>query len=204
MPKRDFVDDYVRDELPIIHADKFNTLWGERDPQRRFNRTLSTPVDADMFQAAAELAIHPSLPFNGHMADLGRHIWAAGIDSLESFLPKDSKTLWSALQRIQRRISAEMYAVTAEQQVKESLEMLAVWTQAEEWNAVLDDLLFMTTALHDLPSQAWKRRIAREWATHPHFHQLIQLWEEVVPQEAPETWAKIKGAIEQMQAMVEG
>ena len=196
-------DEYIRPDLPVIRADRFTSLWGEKDPKRRFNRSVPTPMDADMFQAIADLAVNPNLPFNGHVAELGRHVWAAGIESLSNYLSKDTKTLWSALQQIQRRLSAERYAVTAEEQVKEALEMLATWTQSAEWSAVRDDLVFVANQIGDLPSPAWRRRIAREWMTHPTFHSLIKGWEEVMPQEAEETWKQVKAAIEQLQRLAE-
>lgn len=200
---QDFVDAYVIESQPLIREDTFQSLWGEKDPKRRFNRSVTTAMDADMFQAIADLAVNPNLPWNGHVAEMGRHAWAAYISSVDHFLSKDTKTLWSALQRIQRRISAEMYAVTAEEQVKEALEILTVWTQSAEWSAVLDDMQFMVDAISDLPSAAWRRRIAREWSTHPQFHTLIREWEEAMRTEASETWVVVKKAIEQLQEMAE-
>src|SRR5690242_1661567 len=171
----------IYSNLPDINVGSFDVLYDDKPRNRRYNRTLSIPVDADMYAAVQDLIANKDLPFQGNMAAFGRHVLASGIDSLRLFLDKDVRTLWSALQASQRKLTAERYVVTSEEQVKEAAELLESWTEAHEWEAVLYDLSFAAQHLDDLPLPAWRRRIANEWLTNRDIKRLLTAWQELMP-----------------------
>lgn len=177
--------------LPKMNVESFDTLYDDKPRNRRFNRTLSIPVDADMYVAVQDLIASKDLPFQGNMAAFGRHVLAAGIESLRLYLDKDVRTLWSALQSSQRKLTAERYVVTVSEQVKEAAELLEAWTEAHEWDAVLYDLSFAAQNLDELPLPAWRRRVANEWLTNRDVKRLLAVWQELMPEESPETWKKV-------------
>lgn len=184
-------DHEIFKNLPDMKVDVFDVLYDDKPKNRRYNRTISIPVDADMYVAVQDLIANKDLPFQGNMAAFGRHVFAAGIDSMRLFLDKDVRTLWSALQSSQRKLTAERYVVTAEEQVKEQAELLEAWTDAHEWDAVLYDLSFAAQSIDDLPQPAWRRRVANEWLTNRDLKRLLSAWQELMPVEAPETWRKV-------------
>ncbi len=198
-------DDEIKYGLPSLKGvDNFDVLYDEKPHNRRYNRTLSIPVDADMYVAVQDLIANKDLPFQGNMAAFGRHVLAAGIDSLRLYLDKDVRTLWAALQSSQRKLTAERYVVTAEEQVKEAAELLEAWTQSHEWDAVLYDLSYAAQALEDLPLAAWRRKVANEWLTSRELKGLLSVWQELMPEEAPETWRKIVRVWEGFRRVSEG
>ena len=197
-------DSEIYSHLPAVRTEGFDVLYDEKPRNRKYNRTLSIPVDADMYVAIQDLIANKDLPFQGNMAAFGRHVMAAGIDSMRLFLDKDVRTLWSALQSSQRKLTAERYVVTAEEQVKEQAELLESWTDAHEWDAVLYDLGFAAQMIDDLPQPSWRRRIAREWLTNSDVKRLLAAWQELMPEEAPETWRKLVKTWNHFRRVAEG
>lgn len=197
-------DQYVVSTLPSMKLDDFSTLYDDKPSSRKFNRTISTPVDSDMYAAVQDLIANRDLPFAGNMAAFGRHVFAAGIDSLQLFLDKDVRTLWSALQSSQRRLTAERYVVTAEEQVKEAAELLESWTDVREWDAVYADLSFAAQAITDLPIPAWRRRVANEWLSNREIKRLLATWQELMPEDSPETWRKVINVWNMFRRIAEG
>lgn len=190
--------------LPKMHVDSFDSLYDDKPRNRKYNRTISTPVDADMYAAVQDLIANKELPFQGNMAAFGRHVFAAGIESLRLYLDKDVRTLWSALQSSQRKLTAERYVVTIEEQVKEAAELLEAWTESHEWSAVLYDLSFAAQNLDELPQAAWRRRVATQWLTNRDVKRLISVWQEVMPEEAPEIWKKVVKVLQHFNLVAEG
>lgn len=203
MPRAREFQELIYEVLPDMGPADFTSLYEEKPNSRKWNRHLTTQVDADMFVAAQELASHKDLPFQGNMSALGRHVWAAGIESLRLFLDKDTRALWSALQATQRRLTAERYVATAEEQVKEAAELLSGWTGAHEWDAVYNDMAYALQAIEDLPTQAWRRRVAKMWLISPEVRKLLAGWEQVMNEEAPNIWRRIAGILERMRVIVD-
>lgn len=197
-------DDELYHSLPSMNVENFDVLYDDKPRNRRYNRTLSIPVDADMYAAVQDLIANKELPFQGNMAAFGRHVLAAGIDSLRLYLDKDIRTLWSALQSNQRRLTAERYVVTAEEQIRESAELLERWTEAHEWDAVLYDVSYAAQSLDDLPHPAWRRRVAKEWLSNADVKSLLVSWQTLMPEEAPETWRKLLKTWNHFRRVAEG
>lgn len=196
-------EEYINSHLPAANASAFDVMFDVKPKNRRLTKSVRTPMDPDMFQAIQDLLMNKQLPFAGDIGAMGRHVWASGIESLKDYLTSDARTVWSALQSIQRRLTAERYVVTIEDQVKEAAEMMAAWTLAQEWGAVASDLEFVVQQLEDFPSPAWKRRVAREWMTNGTIQQLFKIWEEDMAG-SPAEWGRVERAWKTFQRLTEG
>lgn len=185
--------DLVFDELPSVRGERFDSLWDTdtKDKKRKWNRHLNAPVDADMYEAVQDLVANPKLPFGGSVGDFLRHSVASTIASLEEYLNKDIKILWSVMQATQRRLTAERFVVTAEEQVKAAVELLEVWTTTGEWNAIHNDLVFHMDQIRQMPQAGWRRRVANEWMNNQPLTQLMAAWEEDMQNEAADVYNKI-------------
>lgn len=202
--KYQFETEDIYTNLPTIGAPTFDTDWGVKAKNRRFTKGTRTAMDADMFQLVQNLLMHPSLPFSGDIGAMGRHAWASLIESLKAYLNAENKTMWSAIQSTQRRLTAERYVTTIEEQVKETADLLSSWTAAREWTAVADDMVFALKQLDDFPSAAWRRRVANEWLGNFQIQQLMKVWEDDMAQGDDQSWDKVVMVWREFQRIVEG
>lgn len=192
-------DEDIYGAVPIAN---FEIMYDAKPKNRRYSKGIRTAMDADMFQAIQDLLLHKDLPYAGDIGAFGRDAWATKIKSLEGYLGPDARSVWSALQSIQRRLTAERYALTIENQVKEAAELMAQWTLAGEWDAVCVDLEFVVQQLEDFPVPAWRRRVAREWMTNAQIQQLLTIWQEDMA--GSQYWERVERAWKVFQRLTEG
>lgn len=201
----DFLEDQIYRNLPRPRSDNFDILYDEAKPnERKYNRSLHINLDSDTYAAMQDLVANKELPFSGHLAAFVRHCLAAGIDSLHQFLSKDTRTLWSALQASNRRLTAERYAVTADEQVKAGAELLEAWSQVREWGTVAADVLWVKEMIEDLPYPSWRRRMATAWLQNPVVVKLVLSWQDSMGVEEPEEWKKVQEVFEYLREVSGG
>lgn len=193
MPRGEF-DDVINFDIPQPHVG-FDSLWDQdtKPKNRRWNRTLNASVDADMYEAVQNLVASNKLPFGGSVGDFLRHAVANNIEALRDFLDKDTKILWSVLQATQRRLTAERYVVTAEEQVKAAVELLETWSAAREWQAIANDLTFHTSQIKQLPQASWRRRVANEWMISQAMVEMMALWASDMADEDATSYNTVQG-----------
>ncbi len=203
--ERILFEDDMYPGLPRVESPKYDVMWDTRSKNRRFNKRVpSTAMDADMFQAIQDLLMNKNLPYAGDIGAFGRDAWASKINSLQGYLSNDSRTIWAALQAIQRRLTAERYVVLIDEQVKEAAELLGAWTAAKEWEAVASDLEFILSQMGDFPNASWRRRVANEWLGSFPLQELMKVWEEDMSVEDPKAWARVVKVWTEFQRLVEG
>lgn len=194
-------EEYIVGHLPRVRGATFDSLYDSKPDDRKWNRNMSWSTDADMYSAVQDLIAHKDLPFNSNLSAFMRHAVAATIESLKLFLSKDTRTLWSAFQASQRRLTAERYALVAEEQVKEAAELLEQWTMAQEWDSVYDDLAYAMQMIEELPLPAWKRRMAKAWVQNPAILRLLLGWQDRMAEQAPAVWKKTRAIFDQLSSI---
>lgn len=178
-------------ELPDIPSPSHDLMWDVRPKAKQYNKSVRTSMDGDMFQAIQDLLMNKNLPYAGDISAFGRDAWASKIESLEKYLSKDGRTLWSALQAEQRRLTAERYVVVIKDHVKVAAELLVEWTLAEEWDAVVADLEHARAQVEEFPVPAWRRRVAKEWLSSQAVQNLLEIWQVDMDQGALERVNKV-------------
>lgn len=204
MPPSRFAVEDIYEGLPAIAEPTYDVMWDTRAKSRRFNKSVRTAMDADMFQAIQDLLMHKQLPYAGDIGAFGRDAWASKIASLQKYLSNDTRTIWAALQAVQRRLTAERYVILIEEQVKEAAELLAAWTSAKEWAAVADDLEFIYAQMDNFPNVAWRRRVAHEWLSNFAIQQLMEVWQEDMAVDDVNAWNRVVAVWTGLQRLVEG
>lgn len=187
------------DTMPLT----WDIMYDAKPKSRRYSkRSPGFGMDADMYQAIQDLLANKSLPYGGDIGAMGRDAWAHLINSLDTYLTSDARTVWQALQSAQRRLTAERYVVLVETQVKESVDLLASWTDTQEWGAVAGDLEYALAHIADFPP-AWKRRVAAEWLGNYHAQQLMQVWAEDMALSDPAAYERVVRVWREFQSLVE-
>ena len=178
--------------LPEVNT-KFDALFVDgTTSERKYSKTLTTSIDADMYAALQALVHDPRLPFNANMAAMVRHCLAAGVESLRMFLNQDEKIAWEILRDEQRRMTTELYSVTIEKQLDTKIELLEVYTAAKEWQQVYEDLTFAARSMKDFRTEDryLRTKIAQGWMSHPGLRRLRRTWQESLAHENQELWRK--------------
>ena len=182
--------------LPGVSVDMRDTLWNVDGGKRakRYTKSLTTHVEPEMFEAAGDLAHDPRLPFQGNMAAIGRHIWAAGIESLRLFLEKDMRTMWSRLLATRRQLTTEWFLLKIDEQLDMQVEILRDWTAAREWGAVVRVLATAAADIADYEYPEYKRRAAMGWLSHVGVRNLLARWGVVMQEDDAAKWDQVEGS----------
>jgi hypothetical protein len=196
-------DDDIYDGLPAAHVD-FDAMYDVKETKTKYTKGLRTAMTNEMYQCIQDLLANKSLPFGGDTGMFGRHVWGAGIESLKSYLSPEARSHWAALQGIQRRLTAERYVITIEEQVKEAADLLASWTSGQEWDAIAADFDFILGQLEAFPQAAWRRRVAREWMGNEQIQAMMELWAEDMAPANPDAWERVVKVWHKLEGVANG
>ena len=178
--------------LPAVEGEMSSALWNKPSTStKKFQRSMTTDMEQEMYDAARNLAHDPRLPFQGNVAAMGRHFFAWGIESLRLFLDTETDMLWRRLLAAQRRATSEWYVLKIDELLDQQVEFLQQWTAAEEWGAVYEDIRLAAADIAAYERVEFKRRAARGWLQHRGIKALLAKWEATMAEEEPETWRKI-------------
>ena len=178
--------------LPHPTVNMTDTLWITQDNNRKFTRKWPSNIDADMYQALQDLTHDPRLPFQGSGSALARHFFAAGIESLRTFLSADVDVMWRRLLIGRRHLTNEQYVLEIEEQIDKQVDHLRQWSIAGEWETVYSDLQQQAEFIDGFPTPAWKRRAAQGWLKHKGLKTLLKEWETRMQDEAPLVFDKVR------------
>ena len=186
-------DDEIMGSLPAIKVDLHESLWNVEPGKsaKRYTKSVPTAMEPEMYEAIAQLANDPRLPFAGNISAMGRHVWAAGIESLRLFLDSDLDTQWRRLINARRRLTNEWYILKIEEQLDVTVEILRDWTAAGEWGAVYAVLCESARDIDGYPRVEYRRRAAMGWLKNPGVKQLLTRWEASMQDDDPAMWDKV-------------
>lgn len=181
--------------LPPIHADFFDVVYQESpSSKKRFTRTLSFALDAEMHDALEALYQNSRLPFLTNRGTMMRHASAAFIESMKSFLTPELQTTWSRLHNQQRRITNETYARLIDENLEADIVNLTFITSAREWKAVADHLAKVRGEIAGLSEPVWRAHAARGWAGA--MKGLKVAWATEMDEDAPQQWRRVRELLE--------
>ncbi len=195
-------DDDLYFSLPEVNAGRnlATYVMDEETSPKKFTRTLSVGMTPEMYQAIQELATNKNLPFNGVMNNLGRHAFAAFIDSVDNFLEEDMKTIWRSLMTQQRRLTRERVIVSIDDIIDQQVEQLRFWSHRSKWNEVKRGLARFRDELDGYPNAEWREHAADTWLHHDGVKRLMQLWSTRLVEESPGTWQAVREFTDAMEA----
>ncbi len=182
--------------LPATKVDVESPLWVVEGNEKKFTRTWTTNMTPEMRSALESLCNDPNLPFMGNGSALGRHFFAAGIESLAGSLDPQVRTMWRRLVETEREITNEWYVAKLRDHLDKRVALLKEWSGHGEWDAVVDDLKSAQQDVDDLPRAAWRRRAAQGWLSHRGVKALVKQWELRMPDEDAAAWKTCQGVLE--------
>ena len=182
----------VYKHLPALKVDIESPLWVVEGSEKKYTRTWTVNISPEMRAALEALVNNANLPFMGNGSALGRHFFAAGIESLSDQMDPQVRTMWRRLVETERELTNEWYVAKLRDHLDKRVALLKEWSSHGEWDAVVDDLRSAQQDVDDLPRPAWKRRAAQGWLAHKGVKALLRQWELRMPDEDAESWRVVQ------------
>ena len=197
-----FTDDiYHGLPAPSIKGSLNDLLFDEHSSPKKYTKTMSLSVTAEMYQAMQELVQHPDLPFEGNMSNAGRHAIAGFIEANEQFLAEDGRTIFRSLMRQQRRLTRERIIITIEDIIGQQVDAWQVWSAHGKWAEVLRQFRMFLAEVQDYPVQEWQEHVARVFLRHDGMKALLKSWAVRMKEDSTASWSEVQRLYHKLEEM---
>lgn len=188
---------------PEVKANKAlnDILFDDHSSPKKYTKTFTISMTPEMYQAIQELVQHPDLPFEGNMSAFGRHVVAAGIESLDKWLEEDVRTIFRALIRQQRRLTRERLIVTIDDAIAQQVDSFQLWSAHGKWKEIVRQLKRFVDETSDYPIADWREHASRVFLRHPGMRALLRGWQTRMKEDDPDMWNEVQKVYRKLERM---